>query len=160
MQNEGAGIFPGALGAYQPDNLARMTVARGRHRHASENPAVGFAVALYAGPTRTLSAAFFREQARQTRRPNRLRICRLSGFSNEPGKYSVTTLMREHNRQQARIRVMAEHIFVDMVNSMNSIYLSCIGLVRATKQIGLANFACNFCHCIQLPRLGRVQTVW
>lgn len=67
---------------------------------------------------------------------------------------------RQHNRQKARIRVMVEHVFAFMENSMNCLYLRCIGLSRATTQIGLANLTYNLCRYVQLVRLGRVQPVW
>jgi hypothetical protein len=44
-----------------------------------------------------------------------------------------------------------------MENSMNGIFLRCIGLKRATCQIGLANMVYNMCRYSQLIRLGKIK---
>ena len=65
---------------------------------------------------------------------------------------------KAHNRQKSRIRALVEHVFGFMENSMNEIYLRCIGLKRVTCCIGLANLTYNLCRYSQLVRLGRVPS--
>ncbi|MFM8765571.1 MAG: hypothetical protein ACKOEZ_12150 [Spartobacteria bacterium] len=54
-------------------------------------------------------------------------------------------------------RALVEHVFGFMENSMNGIFLRCIGLKRAACQIGLANMVYNMCRYSQLIRLGRIK---
>ena len=67
----------------------------------------------------------------------------------------LTEEQKEHNRQKSRVRALVEHVFAYMENSMNWIYLRCIGLKRAKAQLGLANLTYNLCRYVQLIRLGR-----
>jgi IS5 family transposase len=60
------------------------------------------------------------------------------------------------NREKSRIRVLVEHVFGFMENSMNGIYLRCIGLKRTRGVIGLMNLTHNLCRYVQLLRLERV----
>jgi IS5 family transposase len=71
----------------------------------------------------------------------------------------LTETQRRHNRQKSKIRALVEHVFGFMENSMNGIFLRCIGLKRAKCQIGLANLTYNICRYAQLVRLNRVQCV-
>ena len=80
------------------------------------------------------------------------RICE-KGKRNHP----LTEAQRKHNRQKSKIRALVEHVFGFMENSMNGIFLRCIGLKRATCQIGLANMVYNMCRYSQLIRLGRIK---
>ena len=70
----------------------------------------------------------------------------------------LTEAQRRHNRQKSKIRALVEHVFGFMENSMNGIFLRCIGIKRATCQIGLANLTYNICRYAQLIRLNRVKT--
>ena len=58
----------------------------------------------------------------------------------------------------AKVRVLVEHVFGFMENSMNRIFLRTIGMKRAKCAIGLANLVYNLCRYTQLIRLGRIQT--
>jgi len=69
----------------------------------------------------------------------------------------LTEAQRQHNRQKSKIRALVEHVFGFMENSMNGIFLRCIGIKRATCQIGLANLTYNICRYVQLIRLNRVK---
>jgi IS5 family transposase len=69
----------------------------------------------------------------------------------------LTEAQRRHNRQKSKIRALVEHVFGFMENSMNGIFLRCIGIKRATCQIGLANLTYNICRYAQLIRLKRVK---
>lgn len=69
----------------------------------------------------------------------------------------LSETQRRHNRQKSKIRALVEHVFGFMENSMNGIFLRCIGLKRARCQIGLANLTYNICRYAQLVRLNRVQ---
>lgn len=69
----------------------------------------------------------------------------------------LTQEQMDHNRQKSKVRALVEHVFAYMENSMNWIYLRCVGLRRAKAQIGLANLTYNLCRYVQLIRLGRVK---
>jgi IS5 family transposase len=80
------------------------------------------------------------------------KVCE-KGYRGAP----LTETQRRHNHQKSKIRAMVEHVFGFMENSMNGIFLRCIGIKRATCQIGLANLTYNICCYAQLIRLNRVQ---
>jgi len=80
------------------------------------------------------------------------KVCE-KGYRGAP----LTEAQRRHNRQKSRIRAMVEHVFGFMENSMNGIFIRCIGIKRATCQIGLANLTYNICRYSQLIRLNRVK---
>jgi hypothetical protein len=58
---------------------------------------------------------------------------------------------------QSKWSALVEHVFGFMENSMNGIFLQCIGLKRARCQIGLANLTYNICRYAQLVRLNRIE---
>jgi IS5 family transposase len=70
----------------------------------------------------------------------------------------LTEGQRRHNRQKSKIRALVEHVFGFMENSMNGIFLRCVGIKRAACQIGLANLTYNICRYAQLVRLKEVKT--
>ena len=78
---------------------------------------------------------------------------------HEKGKRgtALTQTQLEHNRQKSKIRALVEHVFGFMENSMNGIFMRCIGIKRARCNIGLANLIYNICRYAQLIRLNRVQ---
>jgi IS5 family transposase len=80
------------------------------------------------------------------------KVCE-KGYRGAP----LTEAQRRHNRQKSRIRAMVEHVFGFMENSMNGIFIRCIGIKRATCQIGLANLTYNIYRYSQLIRLNRVK---
>jgi IS5 family transposase len=69
----------------------------------------------------------------------------------------LTEAQRRHNRHKSKIRALVEHIFGFMENSMNGIFLRCIGIKRATCQIGLANLTYIICRYVQLIRMNRFK---
>ena len=80
------------------------------------------------------------------------KVCE-KGYRGAP----LTGVQRRHNRQKSKIRALVEHVFGFMENSMNGIFIRCIGIRRATCQIGLANLTYNICRYAQLIRLKRLK---
>lgn len=78
---------------------------------------------------------------------------------HEKGKRgtALTPTQLEHNRQKSKIRALVEHVFGFMENSMNRIFMRCIGIKRAKCHIGLVNLTYNICRYAQLIRLNRVK---
>jgi IS5 family transposase len=68
------------------------------------------------------------------------------GTKNNP----LTEQQKESNREKSRIRSRVEHIFGFMENSMNQMYIQCIGIKRATAVIGLMNLTYNMFRKTQL----------
>jgi len=68
------------------------------------------------------------------------------GARNNP----LTEEQKATNREKSRIRSRVEHIFGFMENSMNGMYIQCIGIKRATAVIGLMNLTYNMYRKIQL----------
>jgi len=54
------------------------------------------------------------------------------------------------NNKEKSIRSRVEHIFGFMENSMNGMYVECIGIKRVTAIIGLINLTYNMYRKIQL----------
>ena len=61
------------------------------------------------------------------------------GYRNNP----LTEEQKASNREKSRTRARVEHVFGYMTNSMNGIFIRCIGLQRATGLIALKNLAYN-----------------
>jgi IS5 family transposase len=68
------------------------------------------------------------------------------GTRNHP----LTEEQKANNREKSRVRSRVEHIFGFMENSMNKMYIQCIGIKRATAIIGLMNLTYNMFRKIQL----------
>ena len=68
------------------------------------------------------------------------------GYKNSP----LTKEQKASNREKSRVRSRVEHIFGFMENSMNEMYIQCIGIKRATTIIGLMNLTYNMFRKIQL----------
>jgi hypothetical protein len=62
----------------------------------------------------------------------------------------LTEAQKAGNREKSRVRSRVEHIFGFMENSMNGMYIQCIGMKRATTVIGLMNLTYNMFRKIQL----------
>jgi len=71
------------------------------------------------------------------------------GVRNSP----LTEKQKESNREKSRIRSRVEHIFGFMENSMNGMYIECIGIKRATAVIGLMNLTYNMFRKVQLMQI-------
>ena len=71
------------------------------------------------------------------------------GVRNHP----LTDEQKASNREKSRVRSRVEHIFGFMENSMNEMYIQCIGIKRATAIIGLMNLTYNMFRTIQLSAL-------
>jgi IS5 family transposase len=72
------------------------------------------------------------------------------GARNRP----LTQEQKAANTEKSRIRSRVEHIFGFMENSMNQMYIQCIGIKRATAVIGLMNLTYNMFRKIQLIALS------
>jgi IS5 family transposase len=72
------------------------------------------------------------------------------GTRNHP----LTEEQKASNREKSRVRSRVEHIFGFMENSMNAMYIQCIGIQRATAIIGLMNLTYNMFRKIQLSALS------
>lgn len=68
------------------------------------------------------------------------------GVSNKP----LTDRQKEKNKVKSKVRARVEHIFGFMENSMNRIYIRCVGVVRSSVSIGLMNLTYNIKRFIQL----------
>jgi IS5 family transposase len=71
------------------------------------------------------------------------------GYKNKP----LTDEQKSSNREKSRVRSRVEHIFGFMENSMNEMYIQCIGIKRASAIIGLMNLTYNMFRKIQLDAL-------
>jgi len=71
------------------------------------------------------------------------------GYKNKP----LTGQQIAGNREKSRVRSRVEHIFGFMENSMNEMYIQCIGIRRATTVIGLMNLTYNMFRKIQLEAI-------
>ena len=65
----------------------------------------------------------------------------------------LTDEQKASNRKKSRVRVRIEHIFEFMENSMNEMYIQCIGIKRATAIVGLMNLTYNMFRKIQLSTI-------
>ncbi len=71
------------------------------------------------------------------------------GYRNRP----LTEEQHATNKIKSKTRVRVEHVFGFMEQSMNGLYLRCVGLVRATGIIGLINLTYNLFRFEQIKRL-------
>lgn len=65
----------------------------------------------------------------------------------------LTEEQKEKNTEKSRVRSRVEHVFGFMENSMNRMALKCIGIKRATTQIGMMNLVYNMFRKIQISSL-------
>jgi IS5 family transposase len=71
------------------------------------------------------------------------------GYRNRP----LTEVQNANNKIKSKTRVRVEHVFGFMEQSMNGLYLRCVGLVRASGIIGLINLTYNLFRYEQIIRL-------
>ena len=71
------------------------------------------------------------------------------GYRNRP----LTEVQNANNKIKSKTRVRVEHVFGFMEQSMNGLFLRCVGLVRATGIIGLINLTYNLFRFEQIKRL-------
>jgi len=71
------------------------------------------------------------------------------GYRNKP----LTDEQKLNNKEKSKTRVRVEHIFAFMEMSMNTMYINCIGIKRATVTIALNNLTYNMFRKIQLLTL-------
>lgn len=77
------------------------------------------------------------------------KVCE-KGYRNKP----LTDEQKASNKEKSKIRARVEHIFGFMENSMNTMFIKCIGLKRATATIGLMNLTYNMFRKIQLTAVS------
>jgi len=65
----------------------------------------------------------------------------------------LTEVQNANNKIKSKTRVRVEHVFGFMEQSMNGLFLRCVGLVRATGIIGLINLTYNLFRFEQIKRL-------
>lgn len=70
------------------------------------------------------------------------------GHKHQP----LTAAQQRTNHHRSRTRVRVEHVFGFQENSMGGKFLRCIGLTRASFQIGMMNLVYNFMRLLQLQR--------
>jgi IS5 family transposase len=82
------------------------------------------------------------------------------GARNRP----LTDAQKASNREKSRVRSRVEHIFgftayfarsASIENSMNQMYIQCIGIKRATAIIGLMNLTYNTCTVYEVRGMFR-----
>jgi len=71
---------------------------------------------------------------------------------NEKGKKNnpLNDEQKASNRKKSQVRSRVEHVFGDITNSMNGIYIRTIGLVRAKREICGINLAYNIKRAVYL----------
>jgi IS5 family transposase len=71
------------------------------------------------------------------------------GYRNRP----LTEEQNGNNKIKSKTRVRVEHVFGFMEQSMNGLYLRCVGIARASGIIGLINLTYNLFRYEQIIRL-------
>ena len=72
------------------------------------------------------------------------------GYRNKP----LTEEQKSNNRQKSKVRSRVEHVFGFMEQSMNGLFVRCVGIKRATGIIGLMNLTYNLFRFEQVLRLA------
>lgn len=68
------------------------------------------------------------------------------GQKNKP----LTDEQKADNREKSRVRVRVEHVFGHMTNSMGGMFIRCIGISRAVREIAMKNLAYNLQRYVYL----------
>jgi hypothetical protein len=76
------------------------------------------------------------------------KVCE-KGYRNKP----LTDEQKANNTEKSRFRSRVEHIFGFMEMSMNTMYIQCTGIKRATAIIGLINLIYNMFRKTQLDAI-------
>jgi IS5 family transposase len=61
------------------------------------------------------------------------------GYKNKP----LTDEQKGNNREKSKVRARVEHIFGHMTNSMGGMFIRCVGINRAIREIAMKNLAYN-----------------
>ena len=77
------------------------------------------------------------------------------GYRNRP----LTEGQKASNKEKSKIRVRVEHVFGYMTNSMEGIFIRCIGIRRAQCAIALKNLAYNLSRYAYLARAQKAPTL-
>ncbi len=72
------------------------------------------------------------------------------GYRNKP----LTESQKLSNRQKSKTRARVEHVFGFMEQSMNGLFIRCVGIARASGIIGLINLTYNIFRYEQVVRLA------
>ena len=73
------------------------------------------------------------------------------GYRNRP----LTDEQKEANRRKSKIRARVEHIFGHMTNSMGGMFIRCIGIDRAIREIAMKNLAYNLQRFVFLSKVAK-----
>jgi transposase, IS5 family len=91
------------------------------------------------------SGAPIRDQLKELNIKNKIHE---KGYRGSP----LTEKQKERNKKKSKVRVRVEHVFGFITNSMNGMFIRCIGLQRAQAQIGLMNLTYNLFRYMQIKR--------
>jgi len=80
-----------------------------------------------------------------------LLVCE-KGYKNKP----LTDEQKENNRTKSKVRVRVEHVFGQMTNSMGGMFIRCIGIGRAVREIAMKNLAYNLRRYVYLASVKSV----
>jgi len=80
--------------------------------------------------------------------------CHMTSEVHEKGvkNHPLTDSQKASNRFKSTFRARVEHIFGYMTNSMDSMHICTIGMLRAAAKIGLMNLTYNMMRCVQLKK--------
>jgi IS5 family transposase len=76
------------------------------------------------------------------------------GYRNRP----LTEEQKASNKEKSKVRARVEHIFGHMANSMEGLFIRCIGIRRARCAIALKNLAYNLSRYAYLTRAQKVTS--
>ena len=68
------------------------------------------------------------------------------GYKNKP----LTDEQKTDNREKSKVRARVEHVFGHMTNSMGGMFIRCIGIDRAIREIAMKNLAYNLQRFVYL----------
>jgi IS5 family transposase len=80
---------------------------------------------------------------------------------NEKGKKNkpLTDEQKANNRIKSKTRARVEHVFGHMTQSMGGMFIRCIGIARAIREVAMKNLAYNVCRFVFLAGATQKQTV-
>lgn len=81
-----------------------------------------------------------------------LRRKKLKARLNQKGQKDrpLSASQKRENRKKSRVRVRIEHVFGTQVTSMGAHRIRTIGIMRASREIGLGNLVYNLMRCVSL----------
>jgi len=83
-----------------------------------------------------------------------LQVCE-KGYKNKP----LTDEQKENNKTKSKVRVRVEHVFGQMTNAMGGMFIRCIGISRAVREIAMKNLAYNLRRYVYLASVTKKTAV-